>query len=141
MNAGRSRQQPFWLPATIFAGCLILAFVSPIVFMSVERVPGPLLDVSLLALLYVFPIEARRMPDLPSGIHPGPGFLYELGTLPVLLVWVSATLLFGVLGGRFARGFRLWQLFGLASLAIAAVTLVMQVVLRRVGFQPDLTLP
>ena len=137
MKASVSPPQPFWLPAALFAGCLGMALVAPLILLLLKwEVP---LGAALLASLYMFPMEARRVPDLPSGIQPGPNFRYELGTLPVILTWVSALLLFGWLAGRFGRGLRLWQLAGLVVLAIGLVTLAMQVVLQQLGFQPSMT--
>ena len=127
----------FWLPAVLFAGCLVVAFVAPLVFLLLKwELP---LQIALLASLYLFPMEAHRIPDLPSGIQPGPNFRYELGTLPVVLTWVSALILFGFLAGRFGRGLRLWQVVGLVALAIGTVTLVMHLVLQHFGFRPGMT--
>jgi len=137
MNGSVSQRQPFWLPAALFAGCLILAFIAPIIFLLLKwEVP---LGAALLASLYMFPMEASRVPDLPSGIQPGANFRYELGALPVILTWVSALLLFGWLGGRFGRALPLWQLVVLVALAIGVVTLTMQVALQHFGFQPNMT--
>jgi hypothetical protein len=85
----------------------------------------------------VFPVEARRLPDLPSGIQPGPGFRYELGVLPVAIVWTVVALLFGWL----ARGFKTPAILGLAVLTIVVVSVAMQVVLQALGFRPNATFP
>ena len=138
MENSVSDVRPIWVPAAIFAGCLLLVFWAPLATLLVGRLlPDKVVWAAFIAHICLFPVEARRLPDLPSGIQPGPGFRYELGGLPVAIVWVVSALLFGWL----ARGFKTWGILGLAVLTIVVVTVAMQVVLHALGFRPNATFP
>jgi hypothetical protein len=138
METSVSEVQPFWIPPALFVGCLAVIFITPLaLFLAGRWLPDVFLWAALGVHPYVFPFEARRMPDLPAGMHPGPNFRYELGTTPVVLVWAVVTFLFGWL----ARGFKAWQTVGLAVLTIAVVTVVMHVALQLLGFRPNPTYP
>ena len=138
MQTGVSEVQPFWVPAALFAGCIAVAFLAPLaLFLAGRWLPDVFLWAALGAHPYVFPIEARRMPDVPAGMQPGPTFRYELGVTPVILVWAVVTLLFGWL----VRGLKIWETVGLAALTIAIVTVVMHVALHAMGYRPNPTFP
>jgi hypothetical protein len=133
-----SRVQPFGVPAALFVGCLLAAFVAPLgLFLAGRWLPDVFLFVALGAHACLFPVDAHRMPDLPAGMEPGPNFRYELGATPVILLWASVAILFGWL----ARGYKIGQTLALAVLTIAVATAVMQVGLQLLGFRPNPTFP
>jgi hypothetical protein len=138
MASNVSDVRPIWISAALFIGCLLVVFLAPLATLLAGRlVPDLIVRAVFNAHMYLFPVEARRLPDLPSGIQAASGFHYELGILPVVIVWVVAALVFGWL----TRGFKTSAVLGLAVLTIVLVAGAMQVVLHALGFRPHATLP
>jgi hypothetical protein len=63
--------RPIWLPAALLAGCLLVVFLAPLATLLVGRLlPDEVVWAAFVSHVYLFPVEARRMPDLPAGIKP-----------------------------------------------------------------------
>jgi hypothetical protein len=103
----------------VIVGCLVLALLAPLGVLLAARILPDVLQYPLwVGPQHVFPANSLRVPNLPPGMHPGPGFRNRLGEGPVLLVWLTVVLAFG----WFARGLRPWQTLMGALVVIAVVT-------------------
>jgi hypothetical protein len=116
----------------VIVGCLLVIGLAPLTAL----LAGGILPDAVEALMwvvpqYVFPGNSLRLPDLPAGIEPAPGFRYWLGGGPVLLVWLMTVLGFG----WFARGLKMWQICVAAVIVIAIITFLGHLVMRQFGFQ------
>ncbi len=135
MNSTHSSVQPWWIPTTVIIGCLVVTQMVPLVaLLSARILPDGVQYPLWVGPQYVFPANSLRLPNLPAGIQPGPGFRYRLGEGPVLLVWLLVVLAFGLL----ARGLKPWQILIGALAVIVVTTMLMHVVMHHFGFHLEL---